>query len=222
MPGNQPSLGRFKWVLWAGALAIGVGVGASISLLQHSHSTTSTLVGAATPPVETWAAGIRPAPAFDLTDQDGRAVSLAGLHGRPVIVTFIDPLCRNFCPREASVISTAMKSFGSAHPAIVAVSVDPWADSAQNFSEDAAHWRLAPQWEWGTGPAAQLASVWRRYLVGVEVTKKTVAGVTVREITHTGATYLIDGSGHERALFLYPFRVSDVVGAMRTMLSAAG
>ncbi len=84
------------------------------------------------------------------------------------------------------------------------------------------HWRLAPQWQWGVGSQARLAAVWKDYDVGVAVTKKTIAGVTVREITHTGAAYLIDGSGHERALFLYPFHTADIVGAMRTMLASAG
>ena len=45
-----------------------------------------------------------------------------------------------------------------------------------------------------------------------------IAGVTLREITHTGAAYLIDSSGYERALFLYPFETSDVVAAAREML----
>ena len=212
---------RLRWALWAAALVAGVGVGAAISLLHRSHP-APTVTSAATPPIESWASGTRRAPAFALTDQNGKPVSLAALHGRPVIVTFIDPLCRNFCPREASVISSAMKSFPTERPAIVAVSVNPWADSKENFRQDALHWRLAPQWRWGIGSQAQLADVWRRYQVGVQVTKKVIAGVTVREITHTGAAYLIDGAGYERALFLYPFDTADVVEAMRGMLSGSG
>jgi hypothetical protein len=45
------------------------------------------------------------------------------------------------------------------------------------------------------------------------VTKRTIAGVTIRKIGHTGAAYLIDANGDERALFLYPFTAGDVVGA---------
>lgn len=221
MSAKQPSLARLKWGLWAAALAAGVGIGAGISYLHGSHS-SQPVASASSAPVETWAAGVRRAPAFKLTDQNGKVVSLAGLHGRPVIVTFIDPLCRNYCPREARVISAAVKTFKATNPAIVAVSVDPWADSKQNFHQDALHWRLAPQWQWGLGTHAELASVWRRYQIGVLVTKKTIAGITVREITHTEAAYLIDGSGYERALLLYPFGTADVVGAMRSMLASAG
>ena len=40
------------------------------------------------------------------------------------------------------------------------------------------------------------------YGIGVQVTSKSVAGVEVHEITHTLAAFVIDGSGHERALFV--------------------
>ena len=87
----------------------------------------------------------------------GSRVSLASLRGHPVIVTFIDPLCRNFCPREASVLTQAASQLGPNAPTIVSVSVDPWGDSAANFRLDAVHWRLGPGWRWGTGTYAELA-----------------------------------------------------------------
>ncbi len=39
-----------------------------------------------------------PAPAFQLTDQFGRPVSLASLHGKAVLLTFLDPVCTTDCP----------------------------------------------------------------------------------------------------------------------------
>jgi cytochrome oxidase Cu insertion factor (SCO1/SenC/PrrC family) len=214
---KQPSrVHRFRWVFWAGALAVGIGIGVAIALVSRSGPTTAK--GADTA-VETWPAGARRAPAFSLADQDGKAVSLAALRGRPVIVTFIDPLCRNFCPREASVLTEAATQLGTNAPAIVSVSVDPWGDSAANFRLDKLHWRLGSGWRWGTGSEAELAKVWKSYYVGVAVRKKTIAGVTVRYITHTGAAYLIDGRGYERALFLYPFDTAQVVTAAKNMLS---
>lgn len=230
-PASDPPLGRsaaarprsrlplalpgWRLALWAAALASGIGAGAAIALLHH-HQTAEN---AALLPIETWAADTRPAPAVTLTDQNGKRVTLANLRGRPVILTFIDPLCRNFCPREASVISEATKGLTADHPAIVAVSVDPWGDTRQSFHEDALHWNLASEWQWGTGSQAQLAAVWRNYEIGVTVTKETIDGITLHEITHTAATYLIDPSGHIRALLLYPFTSAEIVQAMRTMLT---
>ena len=213
---RRPALGRLKWALWLGALAVGIGVGVAIAVLSSSNP--AAISSAESSAVQTWAAGARRAPGFALSDQNGKPLTLAALRGRPVIVTFIDPLCRDFCPREASILSAAARQLGPDRPAIVSVSVDPWADSARNFHEDALHWSLAPGWRWGVGAQAKLAAVWKSYGVAVLTTTKTIAGVTVRNITHTGAAYLIDSSGYERALFLYPFETSDVVSAARQML----
>jgi len=214
---RQPVPVRLRWALWAGALLIGVGVGAVIKLSQADSPSVSS---AASAPVVTWAAGVRRAPSFSLVDQEGKPFSLASFHGRPVIVTFIDPLCRDFCPREASILSQASKELGPANPAIVSVSVDPWGDTAVNFHEDALHWHLAPGWRWGVGSEPKLAAVWKSYGIAVIVARKKIAGISVRNITHTGAAYLIDGSGYERALFLYPFETQDVVSAARRVLNA--
>ena len=39
--------------------------------------------------------------------------------------------------------------------------------------------------------------------------------VTVREIAHTEATYLVDATGHERAVFVYPFSAAQVLRTVR-------
>jgi protein SCO1 len=224
MSANQPALvgpgpatHRLKWIALGAAVLVAICVGVGAAVLPRSHSATPAITSAA---AQTWAAGAQPAPAFTLHDQLGKPVSLASYRGPPVIVTFIDPLCRDFCPREATILTQAAAQLGKGGPAIVSVSVDPWGDSPANFRADALHWRLAPGWRWGTGSYTQLARVWKRYYVGVEVANQRIAGVKVRRITHTGAAYLIDSSGHERALFLYPFTTSDVVTAARKLLSS--
>ncbi|MGH2929243.1 MAG: hypothetical protein ACRDL8_13655, partial [Solirubrobacteraceae bacterium] len=62
---------------------------------------------------------------------------------------------------------------------------------------------------------AQLASVWKRYAVGVQVVTKRLAGTTAHYITHTEASILIDRAGYERALFAWPFSPQDVLATMR-------
>jgi len=206
---------RLRYSLWVGALVVGIGVGAAIKL-SRSHSSAANQDSTA---AGTWAPGAKAAPAFALRDQNGKAISLASLRGRPVILSFLDPFCRDFCPREASILSQAAKQLGSSNPALVSISVDPWANTQANFRADAAHWGLAPGWRWGVGSHAQLAEVWRRYGVAVLVTHRLIAGVKARYITHTAAAYLIDATGHERALLLYPFGAKDVVDAGKTAFS---
>ena len=128
----------------AAAAVVGVAAGAAATLLGRSSSVSNGGPGA---PVESWGAGVRPAPAFGLRDQNGRAVSLASLRGRPAIITFLDPLCRNVCPLEAQVLNQAVDRLPAAErPAIIAISVNRWGNARTNLVADVERWRLAPTW----------------------------------------------------------------------------
>jgi cytochrome oxidase Cu insertion factor (SCO1/SenC/PrrC family) len=184
-----------------------------------THSTVAqTAASGVTPPPAAWPAATRRAPGFSLVDQTGRRVSLTAYRGRPVIVTFIDPLCRNFCPLEAKQLNLLVHRMpATSRPEILAVSVNIYGNARRNLVQDVAKWRLTPQWRWAVGAPAQLARVWRRYQIGVLATTKTIAGVTVHEITHTEAAYVIDKSGYERALFLWPFQARDVSAVLSSL-----
>ena len=201
-----------------------VAVGAPILVLRgtrHDDGTSAGQVGSViTPPPVSWPAGRRRAPDFALRDQNGHAVSFAAYRGRPVIVTFVDPLCRNLCPLEAKVLNDAVGRMpASGRPAILAVSVDVYggADRRMNLLRDVQKWELVPQWRWVVGRPAQLAAVWRRYEIGVKVTTKRIARTTIHYITHTEAAFIVDASGHERALFLWPFYPQDVERTLRQL-----
>jgi len=128
-----------------------------------------------------------------------------------VIVTFIDPLCRNLCPLEAQVLNQVERQMPAAErPLILAVSVDVYANARANLLEDVSKWHLVPQWRWAVGRPAQLAAVWKRYEIGVQVITRRIAGTTINYITHTEAAYVVDATGHERALFVWPFYPQDV------------
>jgi cytochrome oxidase Cu insertion factor (SCO1/SenC/PrrC family) len=200
---------RFVVLGLATALGAGAGIGAAVLFARSSD----TMV-APSRPAAAWAAGARRAPSFDLTDELGRPVSIAGLRGRSAIVTFIDPVCRDLCPLEARVLMQVARDLGTRAPALVAVSVNPPADTRANFQKDARVWGLTPSWRWAVGTQAELARVWRDYDVGVRVTHKTIAGVTVRSVAHVEAAYVLDAAGYERALFVYPFVAADVEHAL--------
>jgi len=135
-----------------------------------------------------------------------------------VIVTFIDPLCRNLCPLEAQVLNQVDREMPvSQRPVILAVSVDVYADARADLLQDVREWHLVPQWHWGVGRPVQLAEVWQRYEVGVSVVTKRIAGTAIRYITHTEAAYVVDSSGHERALFVWPFYPQDVERELRQL-----
>jgi cytochrome oxidase Cu insertion factor (SCO1/SenC/PrrC family) len=210
----------FRWVLWSCVALIGVLGGLLIGLITTSHKSAAVPNGPVGPvgPAATWSAGAKLAPAFNLTDQSGKPVSLAAYRGRPVIVTFIDPLCRNFCPLEAKVLNDVVAGLPAAQrPAIVAVSVNLWGNAHRYLVQDVHKWRLTPEWRWGIGSSRQLAAVWKAYQIEVLDQPKTIAGVTVHQITHTEGAFIVDRSGHQRALYLWPFRAVDVTHTLQQL-----
>lgn len=221
MSAVKPSVGTglrlSAWHVWGAALVLGVGIGLVIVLLSR-HGSTAARTAPPLHAASTWPAGARRAPGFSLLDAKGSPVSLQGFHGRNVLVTFIDPVCRDLCPLEAQTLMTAVRALPAAQrPAIVAVSVNPWADEAANYRIDAAHWHLGPEWHWAVGTKAQLARVWHAYQIGWQASSKTIDGVTVHQIAHTEGSYLVDASGHERALFLAPYGANDVLATIHDL-----
>jgi cytochrome oxidase Cu insertion factor (SCO1/SenC/PrrC family) len=212
---------RLRWILGAAVLVLAAVAAALYVTGRPSHAAPmSAAAPASDTAAATWAAGKQRAPAFALTDQHGAPVSLAALRGRPVIVTFIDPLCRDFCPIEAQHLSAAVRSFPAAQkPAIVAVSVNVYGNARSILMEDARKWQLVPQWRWGVAQAGVLGRVWNAYHIEVIARTRTVAGVTVHTIAHTEAAYVIDANGYERALFVWPYRADGVVRVLRGLTS---
>ena len=208
-----------RWVVPAVALLVGVAVALSIRAVRGDGTQLSP-ASIVTPPPFAWPAGVRPAPGFVLRDQAGQRVSVAAYRGRPVIVTFIDPLCRNLCPLEAQVLNQVDRQLpASQRPVILAVSVDVYsnADSRADLLKTSRHWRLVPQWRWAVGRPAQLAAVWKRYHIGVSVVTKRIGNTAIHYITHTEGAYIVDSTGHERALFLWPFYPPDVMRVLRRL-----
>ncbi|HUJ92507.1 MAG TPA: SCO family protein [Gaiellaceae bacterium] len=212
-----------RWALWASVALLGVLGGLLIGLVLLSRHSTPVANGPVGPvgPAASWAAGTKLAPGFTLTDQSGKPVSLAAYRGRPVIVTFIDPLCRNFCPLEAKVLNDVESRLPAAQrPAIVAVSVNLWANKRSYLLQDVRKWQLTPEWRWGVGDEQRLSKVWSAYQITVLAQTRKIAGVTVHEITHTEGAFIVDPTGHQRALFLWPFRAVDVMRTLRQLSRA--
>ena len=207
---------RYRWALWALLLFSGAGIGAALFALRSTSPAPSALSSfVAGGPDVSWPARAHRAPGFRLIDQAGAPVSLAALRGRPVIVTFIDPLCRNLCPLEAKVLNDVVHRMPNT--AVLAVSVNVYGNARANLLQDVRKWQLVPQWRWAVGGDAQLARVWKDYEVQVLDQRKTIAGVTVHNIVHTEAAYLVDASGYQRALYLYPFHAADVERTLRAI-----
>jgi len=206
-----------RWAL-AGVVLLLVAVVAALLLVGRPHATAAT--SAAEAPAATWAAGERRAPPFVLTGESGARLSLASLRGRPVIVTFIDPLCRDYCPIEAQHLNEVVHALPAAQrPAIVAVSVNTAGNTRPVLELDRRKWSLVPEWHWAVGSHAELARVWHAYGIQVIATTRKIAGIEVRYIGHTEAAYVVDRDGFQRAAFIWPYAASGVISTLRALSS---
>jgi protein SCO1/2 len=211
-----------RWLFWGVLLMVGVAAGIGVRLVGTSTRAVAPIVPLSEAPAGTWAAGKLRAPDFSLADQNGASVSLAGFRGRPVILTFIDPLCRDYCPLEAKRLNTIVRSLpAGTRPTIVAVSVNVYGNARGNLVQDAQKWSLVPEWRWGIGSGTELAAVWKSYHVGVLVSTKKIAGVAVHYVAHTEAAYVIDAKGYQRAVFLWPYSADAVTRTLRSLTSSS-
>jgi cytochrome oxidase Cu insertion factor (SCO1/SenC/PrrC family) len=137
-----------------------------------------------------------PAPGFQLTDQNGQTVTLASLHGKVVLMTFLDPVCTTDCPIIAQEFKQTGELLGAkdADVDLVAVVANPTYRSAtftQAFDRQEGL-AAVPNWLYLTGTLSQLGAVWRQY------------GVTVQDLpagamsAHNDLAVVIDRSGHIR------------------------
>jgi len=119
-----------------------------------------------------------------LTDQHGQRVSLAAYRGRPVIVTFIDPFCRNLCPWRRTCLNEVDRELPRAKRVpIIAVSVDIYADTKADLHQDLGGGASCRSGS-GVGAPPALARVWHDYAVGVQVATKRRAGIVEHIIAH--------------------------------------
>ena len=137
-----------------------------------------------------------PAPPFQLVDQHGASVSLSGLRGHTVALTFLDPVCTTDCPLIAQMFRQADLQLGSKASRVdfVAIVANPiyrsvsfiHAFDRQEGLEDMRNWFYL------TGPLAQLRQVWDSY--GVLVLTEPGGSM----VAHSDLAYIIDAHGRER------------------------
>jgi cytochrome oxidase Cu insertion factor (SCO1/SenC/PrrC family) len=136
------------------------------------------------------------APAFTLTDQNGRPVSLASLHGKVVLLTFLDPVCTSDCPLIAQEFRQADHLLGgqSRQVELVAVVTNPVYNQPEYTAafDRQEHMNTLPNWQYLTGSVAQLKKVWRQYGIAAQILP--AGGM----IGHSDIAYVIDRSGRTR------------------------
>ena len=132
------------------------------------------------------------APDFALTDQNGQTVTVSGLKGKVVAMTFLDSHCKQLCPIEGDQLSQTQRALGGKTPmTLLVVSVAPATDTPDSERAFAATHHWSGDWHWVSGTPDQLAAVWKAYSIAVQNSPD--------DILHSSVVYLVDRYGFERA-----------------------
>ncbi len=142
---------------------------------------------------------IGPAPPFALTSQDGKPVSLAGLRGEVVAVSFIFTGCSSICPlltqKLVEVQNALGDNFGS-KVRFVSITLDPLNDTPEVLKNYAAAWNAKLSgWSFLTGPPDIVQRVIDRY--GVFAARNADGA-----IDHTLLTSIVDPRGMLRVQYI--------------------
>jgi protein SCO1/2 len=122
--------------------------------------------------------GVR-APDFKLQNQQGDAVSMRALRGKPVIVTFLYTHCRDTCPAQAQVVKGALADLGGSAVPALAIAVDPPNDTAESAKAFLAKQRVAGL-DFVLGSKAELAKLWKGFAIRPQaITSEHQARITL-------------------------------------------
>jgi protein SCO1/2 len=142
---------------------------------------------------------IGPAPAFTLTAQDGRRLSLNELHGKVVVVTFIFTSCADACPILTAKMAALQDDLGNDFgPKIffLSITVDPEHDTPEILTRYAqVHGANLSGWAFLTGTPDEIQAVARQYGI---YRKKQTGG----DVDHTFLTSLVDQHGTLRVQYM--------------------
>ena len=138
------------------------------------------------------------APGFTLADQNGHTMSLASLHGKVVVLQFMDPHCTDICPIVSAEFVKAYHDLGPLASKVVfaAVNVNAYHARVQDMDKytRAQALNTIPGWHFFTGPVPAMKAVWRGYNIQVYAPNPNA------DVQHTSAVYFIDAQGRERYL----------------------
>ena len=175
--------------------ALGVAIIGVVPMMAASASSTASPIIAEALDGSSAPLNFR-APAFQLTNQDGRQVSLASLRGKVVLLTFLDPVCTSDCPLIAQEFRQADQLLAGQRRQVelVAVVANPVYNTlsyTQAFDRQE-RMNTLPNWDYLTGSVAQLQKVWRQYGIAAQILP--AGGM----IGHSDVAYVIDRSGRTR------------------------
>jgi protein SCO1 len=150
----------------------------------------------------------RTAPALALRNYLGQPVNIDSYRGKVVLVTFLYTTCPDICPLITSDLRVALNEMGPAEAAkvqIIAVSVDPRADTPKSIAAFLARHEMTGRMQYLIGSAKELGRVWKAWGVG-----SVQDAEQPQFVNHTGLVYGITASGKRLTLYASSFQPSEI------------
>jgi protein SCO1/2 len=155
-----------------------------------------------------------PAPALELTDQDGKPFALTALLGRPVLVFFGYTHCPDVCPATVGKVSEALTAVGEG-PRAVFASIDPERDDVAAMKS---YLKYLPKAFTGlSGTPQEVHENAVRWGVSYTRLEQGLAGGYA--MGHTADIFLVDAQGRLRAHFPFGTESDSIVAQLRTLLA---
>lgn len=145
----------------------------------------------------------RPAPPTSLRNYDGRKVSLAGLRGKAVLITFVYTHCPDTCPLIVSKLRTVQALLGRARSRVqvVAVSTDPAQDTAGAVRHFLAARGMLGRMDYLLGSRSALERVWSSWGVAAKRVSPKPA-----DVEHSAMIYGVAANGSVTTIYPANFK----------------
>ena len=167
-----------------------------------------------------------------LVDQRGRAVTLAGLRGKIVVLAPFLTLCQDECPLVTGAFIALQRDLRAAglarQVAFVEATVDPGRDSVARLA--AYEREFGADWELWTGTPAAVAAFWKPFGVGYQKVPEDAPAKTdwytgvplTYDVVHTDGYLLIGTDGRERFVDASAPDLPDLNPTLSGLLDHAG
>lgn len=193
--------GRRRALLWAPITLGALLLGGCATQLQPDVTDVRGLVA----PLE-----------FNLTNQNGRAVTAADYRGDIVMLYFGYTHCTDECPATLAMLADALDTLGplASRVRVLFVTVDPRRDTRLVLKRYVGD--FGPQFVGLRGTDAQLTAMIKRYRVSYHDEKPDKNGNY--EVIHSSVVFIFDGRGRARLLAQTGFSSAAIATDVRRLL----
>ncbi|HNQ04941.1 MAG TPA: SCO family protein [Thiobacillaceae bacterium] len=155
---------------------------------------------------------------LELTDHNGRPVSLESFRGRLIVLFFGYTHCPDVCPTTLSDMAQALELLGpeaATRVQVLFVSVDPERDTQEILRAYVPHFH--PSFLGLRGSPEEVARAAKEF--HIVYGRHAVPGATDYLVDHSAGSYVLDGQGRLRLYLPYAQSPRDIAHDLRTLLA---